>query len=111
MIFYKLVNTVKKTLKNDLIREQRVLKNLVGREFEPKEAKYVWERVLDHKWYVSESLKRDIGLRVAALDYVENVYEPRRSKGNRQKTTKFIFLLLILFFSLYFINFSYLLLI
>ncbi|MBV8828971.1 MAG: DUF4032 domain-containing protein [Acidobacteriaceae bacterium] len=27
----------------------------------------------DHKWYLSEALGRDVGIRVAALDYFENV--------------------------------------
>jgi ABC-type Na+ efflux pump permease subunit len=108
MIFYKLDYPVEKTLKNDLIHEQKVLKNFVGQEFEQAEAKYVWDSVLEHKWYVSESLKRDIGLRVAAVDYVENVYKPRNSKSNSQKSKNFIFLIFILFFFLYFINLSYL---
>lgn len=44
-----------------------------GRWFEPDQAKEVWEGVLQHKWYLSERLDRDVGVKVACLDYVENV--------------------------------------
>jgi hypothetical protein len=36
--------------------------------------------VLEHKWFVSERLGRDVGLRVAALDYFENVRLPRHTR-------------------------------
>lgn len=39
----------------------------------PLEAHEVWPQVLEHKWYMSERLGRDVGLRVAAIDYFENV--------------------------------------
>jgi hypothetical protein len=39
----------------------------------PAEAREVWPQVLEHKWYLSELHGRDVGLRVAALDYFKNV--------------------------------------
>ncbi|HEX6280540.1 MAG TPA: hypothetical protein VFZ49_11075 [Pyrinomonadaceae bacterium] len=39
-------------------------------------AKVVLERIPDHKWLLSEQLGRDVGLRVAAVDLIENFYEP-----------------------------------
>jgi hypothetical protein len=47
----------------------------------PDQARTEWRRVLEHKWFVSERLGRDIGLRVAAIDYFENVRLPRQSRG------------------------------
>jgi hypothetical protein len=39
----------------------------------PAEAREVWPQVLEHKWYLSERLGRDVGLKAAALDYFKNV--------------------------------------
>jgi len=33
----------------------------------------LWDELMRHKWLISEQLGRDVGLRVAALDYLENV--------------------------------------
>jgi hypothetical protein len=89
MIFYKFDYVIEKTLKNDMNREQKILREFTGEIFAPAEAKSVWERVLDHKWYMSERLNRDVGLRVAAVDFVENFYAPfsgKKSSGqNRNK--------------------------
>ena len=37
------------------------------------EARAKLPQTLKHKWYVSERLGQDVGLRVAAVDYFENV--------------------------------------
>jgi hypothetical protein len=37
------------------------------------EARALWPRILEHKWFLSERLGRDVGLRVAAIDYLENI--------------------------------------
>jgi transitional endoplasmic reticulum ATPase len=42
------------------------------------------EKVLVHKWYLSERLGRDVGLKVATIDYFENV-DPL-SQGAHEKT-------------------------
>ena len=47
-----------------------------GKNFPAKDAENLWLKVIDHKWYVSERLNRDIGLRVAAVDYIGNFYYP-----------------------------------
>ncbi|MEP6743099.1 MAG: DUF4032 domain-containing protein [bacterium] len=57
-------------------REQRTIKRLTGLNLPLLEAEAVWPRILEHKWYVSERLGRDTGLRVAAIDYFENIYVP-----------------------------------
>ncbi len=86
MIFYQLDYVVEEIKKNEPSFEQQTLKKYVSADYTKEEAKYVWERVIDHKWYVGERLKRDVGLRVAAVDYVENFYDSStfRHKNNRR---------------------------
>lgn len=43
-----------------------------------------WRAILDHKWYLSERVGRDVGLRTAVVDYFENVRPqttPARSRS------------------------------
>jgi hypothetical protein len=88
MIFQRNDYVIDKILQSVLTREQKVLAEYTGKQFSRTEAKKVWERVVDHKWYVSERLQRDVGLHVAALDFVENFYEPgfKRETNNRNPT-------------------------
>ena len=59
--------------------QRRALRRaLAGVRVSAREAQAVWPRILEHKWYVSERLGRDVGLRVAAVDYFENVAPPIR---------------------------------
>jgi Domain of unknown function (DUF4032) len=60
--------------------EQKVLRRLAGAKLTPAEARAEWRRVLEHKWFVSERLGRDIGLKAAAIDYFENVRLPRHTR-------------------------------
>lgn len=76
MIHYQLDYVIEEVKKTEPTHEQRTLKELVGANYSREEAKYIWGRVIDHKWYVGERLRRDVGLRVAAIDYVENFYNP-----------------------------------
>ncbi len=75
MVFYQLDYVVEEIKKTEPSVEQKRLKKYVGADFNKEEAAFIWERVIDHKWYVGERLQRDIGLRVAAVDYVENFYD------------------------------------
>jgi hypothetical protein len=85
MIFYQLDYVVDEIRKNEPSPEQLFLKKYLGAEFEKKEAVYLWERIVDHKWYVSERLRRDIGFRVAAIDYIENFYEAGSAFNNKNR--------------------------
>ena len=85
MIHYQLDYVIEEVKNNTPTAEQTKLKDLVGKNFEKGEAKYVWERVIDHKWYVGERLKRDVGLRVAAVDYVENFYDASIFRSNNKR--------------------------
>ena len=56
----------------------RELKKLAGVKLSAREAAIVWSRLLEHKWYMGERMGRDVGLRVAAADYFENIEPPRQ---------------------------------
>lgn len=45
---------------------------LSGVEIEPDIACDVWTKILKHKWLLSEKLHRDVGLRTACIDFLEN---------------------------------------
>jgi len=50
-----------------------ILRRQTGINIPESAARTVWPRILEHKWYLSERLGRDVGLRVAAIDYLENI--------------------------------------
>lgn len=80
MIPFKLDYVVEATLAAGAAEEQKALRELAGVRLSAGEARTEWARVLEHKWFVSERLGRDVGLRVAALDYFENVRLPRHTR-------------------------------
>jgi class 3 adenylate cyclase len=43
-----------------------------GDKLEPELASKLWMHILRHKWFLSEQLGRDVGIKVACLDYIEN---------------------------------------
>jgi SpoVK/Ycf46/Vps4 family AAA+-type ATPase len=47
--------------------------SLSGVEFEPDIAADLWSKILKHKWLLSEKLGRDVGLRTACIDFLENM--------------------------------------
>ena len=53
---------------------QLTIKRLSGQSLSASEASAAWPRILEHKWYISERLGRDTGLKVATIDYLENIY-------------------------------------
>src|SRR5271157_3413724 len=44
-----------------------------GTKLDPETAAELWPKILQHKWLLSEKLSRDVGLRVAAIDFLENM--------------------------------------
>ncbi len=44
-----------------------------GARFDAEVAAELWPKVLQHKWLLSEKLDRDVGLRTACIDYLENM--------------------------------------
>ena len=69
----------------DARRLRRSLKELAGVRLSASEARDAWPRVLEHKWYLGERLGRDVGLKVAAVDYFENVRRTRPRASLRTK--------------------------
>ena len=74
---FRLEYVIEKITSDHLHGRKRTLKKLAGVKMSASEAEQAWLRVLDHKWYLSERLGRDVGLRVAAVDYFENISPPR----------------------------------
>ena len=85
MIFYQLDYVVDEVLKSLPTAEQAFLKEHLNKDYSKKEAAYLWERIVDHKWYIGERLKRDVGYRVAAVDYIDNFYDPGSFFSGRNK--------------------------
>ncbi len=79
---FRLDYVIEKTLSETAGSEQRVLKELAGVKLSRTEARAQWTHVLEHKWFLSERLGRDVGLRVAIIDYFENIYTSRTGKAN-----------------------------
>jgi transitional endoplasmic reticulum ATPase len=44
-----------------------------GVEFDPNIASDLWIRIINHKWLLSEKVGRDMGLRTACIDFLENI--------------------------------------
>jgi len=44
-----------------------------GQKVEPKVAAELWPKIMQHKWVLSEKLGRDVGTKVACLDFMENI--------------------------------------
>ena len=84
MIPFKLDYVIERALEAGACEEQQVIRELAGVRLNPAEARAEWPRVLEHKWFVSERLGRDVGLRVAALDYFENVRLPRHTRTSHR---------------------------
>lgn len=68
---------------------QIFLQEFTGNNFSRKDAEDIWLKVIDHKWNISENLKRDVGLRVAAIDFIENFYAPQHRAEIRNRKTGF----------------------
>lgn len=64
--------------------EQQALRELAGVKLDESQAARVWARIREHKWYISERMGRDVGLRVAAIDFFENI-EPQLTLKRRRR--------------------------
>jgi len=49
-----------------------------GMKFQPDIAADLWDKILQHKWLMSEKLGRDVGLRTACIDFLENMDQALR---------------------------------
>lgn len=56
-----------------------------GHRVEPKIAAELWPKILQHKWVLSEKLSRDVGTKVACLDFIENVEPMHRDLHDAER--------------------------
>jgi len=49
-----------------------------GEKFAPEIAADLWPKILQHKWLLSEKLHRDVGLRTACIDYIDNMEQAHK---------------------------------
>jgi len=59
-----------------ILSPEECMQNMVelsGVAYEPGVAADLWPKVLKHKWLLSEKLGRDVGLRTACIDFLENM--------------------------------------
>jgi hypothetical protein len=70
--------------------EQILLGEFTGKQFSRNEAEILFGKIMAHKWNMSEKLNRDVGLRVAAVDYMENFYQPNKTSKGRSFLNKFM---------------------
>jgi len=73
--------------REDANMQRTLLSAMAGIKLSASEAREALPRIENHKWYMSERLGRDVGLRVAAIDYFENIYEPRTARSRPVKLT------------------------
>jgi hypothetical protein len=85
MLFFTLDYVIEKTKNQNLNAKQLFLKRIAGASFSKPEAEHLWNRIEDHKWYVSEKLGRDIGFKVAAIDYFENINQTKTKVSKKGK--------------------------
>jgi hypothetical protein len=87
---FKLGHAFERPRQTGPVRERKLLSKYTGRHVTEREANYLWPRIADHKWYLSERLSRDVGFHVAAVDYVENFYQPIAGEPSENKMTPYI---------------------
>jgi transitional endoplasmic reticulum ATPase len=64
----------------------RTILEMSGAAFEPDIAAGLWSKILDHKWLLSEKVGRDMGLRTACIDFLENMEQaPDEYKTYKRK--------------------------
>jgi hypothetical protein len=76
MIFYKIDYAIGKIFTTEPRQERMLIRKYTGTKLSEREAIRLWDLIVDHKWYLSETLGRDVGVHTAAVDYVENFYTP-----------------------------------
>ena len=56
-----------------------------GQKVEPEMAEDLWAKILQHKWVLSEKLGRDVGTKVACLDFIENIEPMQRDLNDVER--------------------------
>lgn len=50
-----------------------IIRSLTGLVLPEEEARHEWDEIVQHKFFLSQKVGRDIGIHVAALDYLRNI--------------------------------------
>lgn len=79
-ITFKLDYLIEKAIQRKEMDARRILQELAGVKLSAREAREAMPSIQNHKWYISERMGRDVGLKVAAIDYFDNIYKPRASQ-------------------------------
>lgn len=58
---------------------------MTGEKYTQDVAADLWRKILDHKWLLSEKLGRDVGLRTACIDYLENIETAHKELAEYQR--------------------------
>ena len=74
MIFYKIDYAIGKIFTTEPRQGRMLIRKYTGIKLSEREAIRLWDLIVDHKWYLSEQLNRDVGVHMAAVDYMENFY-------------------------------------
>ena len=85
---YYVIGSIFSEAKQMTNEKQEFLSDLSDEAFSAPEAERVWTKIADHKWYISERLGRDVGFKVAALDYLENVHRKQIYSNDADKFGK-----------------------
>ncbi len=56
-----------------------------GHKVEPRMAEDLWPKILQHKWVLSEKLGRDVGTKVACVDFIENLEPMHRELHDAER--------------------------
>jgi len=57
-----------------------------GAKFDADVAKDLWQKIMQHKWVLSERLNRDVGFKIACTDFIENIgTDEELSTHNQEK--------------------------
>jgi SpoVK/Ycf46/Vps4 family AAA+-type ATPase len=56
-----------------------------GHKIDPELAPDVWSKILQHKWVLSEKIGRDVGIKVACIDFIENILAVENNLHDAQK--------------------------
>jgi hypothetical protein len=73
-----------------LVEAESLFQAVSGTGLSHKQLNEVLPYIQKHKWYVSERLGRDVGLRVAAIDFIENVYRPEDVDSRPQAISQYL---------------------
>jgi len=58
---------------------------LSNHKFDPDTAQIIWSQILQHKWVLSEKIGRDVGIKVACVDFIDNIASLKDSVHDEQR--------------------------